>query len=150
MMSILLANLSHPLSDTYTPPVATPFHFQELLWRLIMWTVFLMAICLLVLLVSKARRRFRWASQTNSLRLQAVIPLSYRAKLYFVQVEEQTVAVASDAGGLRTMILLSPVFADSLAHAATAKPATSTSSETSQGSLSVHPRGEDIPSSTGS
>jgi flagellar biogenesis protein FliO len=150
MTSIMLANLSYSLPDTYAPPVAPPFHFHDLLWRLIIWTVFLMALCLLVLLVSKARRRFRLASQTNSLRLQAVVPLSYRARLYLVQVEEQTVAVVSDAGGLRTLILLSPVFADSLAHAATAKLAASKSLETSQGSLSAHPTAEDILSSTGS
>ncbi|MEJ5274303.1 MAG: hypothetical protein WHU94_00200 [Thermogemmata sp.] len=140
MMSILLANLSLP--DTYTPPVAPSFHFYELLWRLVMWTIFLMAMCLLMLLVSKARRRSRLATQTNSLRLQAVVPLSYRAKLYLVQVEEQTVAVASDAGGLRTLILLSPTFTDTLAHTTGDGPVTSGSLRGSADSEPIHSSAE--------
>lgn len=143
MMSVLLANLPPPIPDAYTPPVVPPFHFHDLLWRLIGWTVFLMGLCLIVLLLSKWRRRFRLVPQTDVIRLQAVVPLSHQSRMYLVQVEEQIVAVASDAGALRTMILLSPVFDDSLAQSATDKPATSRSLEASEDSHPAHTMAED-------
>jgi flagellar biogenesis protein FliO len=143
MMRLMLADLSRPLPNVYNPPIAPPFNFHDLLWRLILWTVFLIGLCLVVLLINKRWRRVRLAAQTDSLHLQVVVPLSHRANLYLVQVEEQTVAVTSDAGGLRTMILLSPVFADSLAHVTTDRPTGSESSEALEDSHPVHPAAED-------
>jgi hypothetical protein len=120
--TVLLADTSFRLADSYTPPHAPPLDFQGLFLRLIIWTVFLMGLCLTTWMVVKYRRRPRSLTEENTLRLQMVVPLSRMASLYFVQVEEQTVAVATDSSGLRTMILLSPLFADSLAHATSGRP----------------------------
>jgi hypothetical protein len=138
MISTLLASTTHPLPDTYTPPVASPVDFQSLFLRLIVWTVLLISLCLTLWLIVRHRRHPRSASKGNLLQLQAVVPLSRGACLYFVQVEEQTVAVATDSGGLRTMILLSPAFADSLAYAPTDRAAASYSWEPTGSSPSTN------------
>ncbi|MDW8242221.1 MAG: hypothetical protein RMJ88_03320 [Thermogemmata sp.] len=55
-------------------------------------------------------RHRRTLASPEQLAVHAAIPLGATTTLYVLKVEEQTVAVATDASGLRHMILLSPDF----------------------------------------
>lgn len=103
--------LAVTITSDYVPPDAPAFDFHRLLLRLILWTIFLLALCLAVILLSKRRRHP--ATTTDRMQVEATVPLTRSATLYVVRIEEQTVAVLTDAAGLRGMTLLTPSFSDS-------------------------------------
>lgn len=110
----------------YTPqPAPAPPDAAGLVLRLFALTAALLAVCAGV--VWFARRAARPADLKGDgggrLKHEASLALDRRSALHVVTVDGQTVAVTTDATGLRSLVLLSEPFETAL-DAATGEPAT--------------------------
>jgi hypothetical protein len=109
----------------YTPPAPPPPpDIASLLLRLAGLTAGLLALCAGVLWY--ARRSTRPAAPKGDgggrLRHEASLALDRRCSVHIITVDGQTVAVTTDATGLRSMVLLSEPFEAALDAAGSAPP----------------------------
>jgi hypothetical protein len=117
--------LAAPAGLDYTPPAAPPApDVASLLLRLAGLTAALLALCAGVLWY--ARRSMRPANPKGDgggrLRHEASLALDRRCCVHIITVDGQTVAVTTDATGLRSMVLLSEPFDAALAEAGAQPP----------------------------
>jgi hypothetical protein len=102
----LLADLA------YTPPPApTPFDPTTLLLKLLGMTAVVLALCGLVLWLGR-RKPTPAAAANGRLVLAGSLPLDRRSAIHLLRADGRTVAVTADAGGLRSIVVLSDAPAD--------------------------------------
>jgi hypothetical protein len=112
--------LGGPTDLTYTPPAApAPPDAAGLVFRLIGLTAALLVLCGGVMWF--ARRAIKPANLKGDgggrLRHEGSLALDRRSAVHLVSVDGQTVAVTTDATGLRSVVLLSEPFESALAAA---------------------------------
>lgn len=98
---------------TYTPP-AVPVAPDpgNLLLRLIGLTAALLVLCVVVLWVARRVNRLPGANGNGGGRLkhEGTLALDRRSAVHLIQVDGQTVAVTTDASGLKSIVVLSDPF----------------------------------------
>jgi hypothetical protein len=117
--------LANPTGLEYTPPAApAPPDAVGLVFRLTALTAGLLAVC--AGLVWFARRAARPTNLKGDgggrLRHEASLVLDRRSAVHLVSVDGQTVAVTTDATGLRSVVLLSEPFETALETAVAEAP----------------------------
>lgn len=107
-------------SFNYTPPAvpAAPDPINLLL-RLVGLTAALLVFCIVVFIFAKRTNRIAGvATQTNGrMRHEGTLKLDRRSAVHLVWVEGQTVAVTTDASGVRSIVVLSEPFERALEEA---------------------------------
>ncbi len=105
-----------PAGLEYSPPQAPPPpDGAGLLARLVTITLGLLALCGVVLWCARRVAQPRALKRSPRLRRTASLPLDRRSSLHLIAADEYTIAVTTDATGLRSMVLLSETFDDVLA-----------------------------------
>jgi hypothetical protein len=105
-----------PAGLEYSPPQAPPPpDAAGLLARLVTITLGLLALCGVVLWYARRVAQPQALKRSPRLRRTASLPLDRRSSLHLIAADEYTVAVTTDATGLRSMVLLSEPFDDVLA-----------------------------------
>ena len=110
--ALLLAGAAsaQPLVEPYTPPSAPPPpDAMGLLLRLVGLLALTLLICGGVIFWARRLNRVSGADAKGSARLmkKSSVALDARCAVYLVEVDGQTVAVTTDATGVRSMALLS-------------------------------------------
>lgn len=101
---------AQPLVEAYSPPSApAPPDAMGLLFRLVGLLALTLVICGGILLWARRLNRVAGADATGSprLRKKSSVALDARCAVHLVEVDGQTVAVTTDATGVRSMALLS-------------------------------------------
>lgn len=101
---------AQPLIEGYSPPKApAPPDAMGLLFRLVGLLALTLVICGGILLWARRLNRVAGADATGSARLRkkSSVALDARCAVHLVEVDGQTVAVTTDATGVRSMALLS-------------------------------------------
>ena len=101
---------AQPLVEAYSPPSApAPPDAMGLLVRLVGLLALTFVICGGILLWARRLNRVAGADATGSprLRKKSSVALDARCAVHLVEVDGQTVAVTTDATGVRSMALLS-------------------------------------------
>lgn len=112
-----LASAGPPAGLEYTPPQAPPPpDAAGLLARLVAITLGLLILCAAVLWSARRLTQPHALKHSPRLRQTGSWALDRRSWLYLVAADEYTVAVTTDATGLRSMVLLSEPFDDVLAN----------------------------------
>ena len=109
--------LAGPLADGYTPPAApAPLNPSGLLFRLLIVTAVALGICGGVLLLARRAARIRTANADGGGRMKHLgsLTLDRRSTVHIISVDGQQVSVSMDATGLRSMVVLSEPFPESL------------------------------------
>ena len=104
------AACAQPLVEGYSPPTApAPPDAMGLLFRLVGLLALTLVICGGILLWARRLNRVAGADATGSARLRkkSSVALDARCAVHLVEVDGQTVAVTTDATGVRSMALLS-------------------------------------------
>lgn len=119
--------LAAPADLDYNPPAApTPPDAAGLVVRLVGMTAALLVLCGGVLWY--ARRATRQAAPKGDgggrLKYDGALPLDRTSTLHLIRADGQTVAVTTDATGLRSVVVLSEPFESALAAAGAEPPAT--------------------------
>lgn len=105
-----------PAGLEYSPPQAPPPpDGAGLLARLVTITLGLLVLCGVVLWYARRVVQPRALQRSPRLRRTASLLLDRRSSLHLIVADEYTVAVTTDASGLRSMVLLSEPFDDVLA-----------------------------------
>jgi hypothetical protein len=99
------------LSYTPPPPPAAP-NPVNLLLRLIGLTAGLLVLCFTVLWLARRNNRLSIAKGNSAGRMRhdGTLNLDRRSAVHMIQVDGQTVAVTTDATGLRSIVVLSEPF----------------------------------------
>ncbi len=109
-LAIAGGSFAQPLTEGYSPPTApAPPDAMGLLFRLVGLLALTLAICGGILLWARRLNRVAGADATGSprLRKKSSVALDARCAVHLVEVDGQTVAVTTDATGVRSMALLS-------------------------------------------
>lgn len=115
--ALLLASLEYAPAAPPAPPDAA-----GLVFRLFALTAALLTACAAVVwLARRAARPPELKGDGTRLKHEASLPLDRRSAVHLVTVDGQTVAVTTDATGLRSLVLLSEPF-DAALEAARAGP----------------------------
>lgn len=103
-----------PIRGTdYAPPAqAAPPDITGLILRLVGMTAFLLALCGLVMYLARRANQpgSTTADPTGRMKHEGTLALDRVCAVHLIAVEGQTVAVTTDATGLRSMVLLSEEF----------------------------------------
>lgn len=110
-----------PAGLDYAPPAPPPPPDPvALVGRLVGMTAVLLALCGLVAWLARRANRGGLAKGSDNGRMGLVgsLPLGGRSAVHLIRVDGQTVAVTTDATGLRSLVVLSEPFGAALAEAA--------------------------------
>ena len=110
--------LADPLAAGYTPPAPpAPPNPNGLLVRLFALTAGTLALCGGVLWLARRSARLRTADADGGGRMQHLgsLTLDRRSAVHIIAVDGQQVSVTVDQTGLRSMVVLSEAFPDTLA-----------------------------------
>ena len=97
----------------YTPPAAPlPPDLGNLVFRLIGLTAALLVLCVGIVWFARRANRFAVAGANSAgrMRHEGTLALDRRSAVHLVWVDGQTVAVTTDATGLRSIVVLSEPF----------------------------------------
>jgi hypothetical protein len=111
----LLAAADSPVDNAlkYTPPdVPAAPDPAGLLFRLIGLTAGLLCLCGVVIWIARRSNRFAGLKGDGGgrIRHEGTLNLDRRSAVHIIRVDEQTIAVTTDATGLRSVVVLSEPF----------------------------------------
>lgn len=118
------AALAVPPGFDYTPPAPpAPPSAAGLVFKMVALTALMLCVCGAVLwFARRAGSQSAGPGPAGRMVLEGSLALDRRSTLHLIRVDGLTVAVTTDASGLRAMVLLSEPFGDMLD--ATAEPPT--------------------------